>query len=86
MGENDGEIFGRLREIGEGIARIDERTSRMDADMREHHADHEARLRVLERDNDKRKGIVAALAIGISAVFHAIVWIVERFFGTGGGS
>ena len=32
MGENDGEIFKRLREIGEGVARIDERTARIDGD------------------------------------------------------
>lgn len=36
MGQNDSEIFSRLREIGEGVVRIDERTQRMDADMREH--------------------------------------------------
>ena len=29
MGQNDGEIFSRLREIGEGVVRIDERTRRI---------------------------------------------------------
>jgi hypothetical protein len=81
MGQNDGEIFTRLREIGEGVVRIDERTQRMDADMREHHADHEVRIRTLERDNDKRKGVMAAIVIGVSAVFQGLVWCIKHFFG-----
>ena len=70
-----------LREIGEGVVRIDERTRRMDNDMREHHADHEARIRTLERDNDKRKGVMAAIVVGVSAVFQGLIWLVKHFFG-----
>ena len=57
MGENATEIFERLSRIEQGVARIDERTERHDRD----HSDHEVRIRALERDNDKRKGVMAAL-------------------------
>ena len=84
MGENDGEIFSRLREIGEGVARIDERTARIDGDMREHHADHETRIRALERESDKRKGALAAVGSLGGAVGAAIMWLVKVVFGGGG--
>ena len=100
MGANDSEIFSLLRKVGEGVVRIDERTERIDRDMREHHADHEARLRnlelktagndnleprirSLEDDNNKRKGIVAAIVIGVSAVFQGLIWCIKHFFGGG---
>lgn len=98
MGQNDSEIFSRLREIGEGVARIDERTERIDRDMRDHHADHETRLRTLELktansddhekrirtledDTNRRKGIVAAIVIGVSAVFQGLMWCFKHFLG-----
>ena len=98
MGANDHEIFSLLRKVGEGVVRIDERTERIDRDMREHHADHEARLRnlelstakqtdhetrirTLENESNKRKGIVAAIVIGVSAVFQGLAWCVKHFFG-----
>lgn len=81
MGANDAEIFSRLRDLGEVMARVDERTKRMDEEMRDHHADHEARLRALERDNDKRKGVIAAIVFGVSIAFQGIVWVFKHFFG-----
>ena len=57
MGENATEISERLSRIEQGVARIDERTERHDRD----HSYHEVRIRALERDNDKRKGVMAAL-------------------------
>lgn len=95
MGENDGEIFKRLREIGEGVARIDERTARIDGDMREHHSDHEGRIRALERDSDRSKGALAALerdsdkrrsALAVvgslsGAIGGAIMWLIKFLFG-----
>lgn len=98
MGQNDSEIFSLLRKVGEGVVRIDERTERIDRDMREHHADHEARLRnlelstakqtdhetrirTLENESNKHKGIVAAIVIGVSAVFQGLAWCVKHFFG-----
>ncbi len=56
MGEN-AEIFERLGKIEQTCARIDERTARHDAD----HNDHELRLRALEQDNAKRKGVMLSL-------------------------
>lgn len=81
MGANDSEIFSRLRQIGEVMARIDERTERMDKDARDHHQDHETRIRALERDNDKRKGVMAAIVVGVSAAFQGLAWLIKHIFG-----
>ena len=83
MGENDSEIFSRLREIGEGVARIDERTQRIDCDMRDHHADHERRIRALEDKEARRGGIIATLTTIGSAVGAAITWLIHHFIGGG---
>ena len=80
MGENATEIFERLSRIEQGVARIDERTERHDRD----HSDHEVRIRALERDNDKRKGVMAALSLFASVVGGAIVWLFKTLFGGGG--
>lgn len=81
MGANDGEIFARLREIGEAVARIDERTRRIDEDMRSHHTDHETRIRGLERDGDKRKGAMAVVG-SLGGIFGGIVaWICKVIWG-----
>lgn len=79
MGENATEIFERLSRIEQGVARIDERTERHDRD----HGDHEVRIRALERDNDKRKGVVAALSLFSSIVGGALVWLFKYIFGGG---
>ena len=76
MGENS-EIFDRLSRIEQTLARIDERTARHEND----HNDHEQRIRQLERDNDKRKGIMAALSFFSSVVGGVLVWLFKVFFG-----
>lgn len=80
MGENStSEIFERLSRIEQACARIDERTERHDRD----HSDHEGRIRALERDNDKRKGVMAALSLFSSIVGGALVWLFKHIFGGG---
>ena len=74
---NDREIFDRLSRIEQTLARIDERTARHEND----HNDHEQRIRQLERDNDKRKGIMAALSFFSSVVGGVLVWLFKVFFG-----
>jgi hypothetical protein len=37
----------------------------------------------LERDNDKRKGVMAAIVVGVSAVFQGLIWCIKHFFGGG---
>lgn len=78
MGEN-AEIFERLSRIEQTCARIDERTERHD----KAHDDHEQRIRALERDNDKRKGVMATLSFFSSVVGGALVWLFKSIFGGG---
>lgn len=80
MGENTTEIFDRLSRIEQVVSRIDERTERHDRD----HSDHEQRIRALERDNDKRKGVMAALSFFSSIIGGAIVYVFKVLFGGGG--
>ena len=77
MGESNTEIFERLGRIEQTLARIDERTSRHETA----HGDHEQRIRALERDNDKRKGVLAALSLFSSIVGGALVWLFKTMFG-----
>ena len=74
---NDAEIFSRLREIGECVARIDERTE-IFADK---HRDHEKRIRDLERESDKRKGVLAVVSSLGGIVGAGIMWLVKLIFG-----
>jgi hypothetical protein len=78
MGEN-AEIFERLSRIEQIVARIDERTKTHDSA----HSDHEQRIRALERDNDKRKGVMATLSLFSSVVGGALVWLFRSIFGGG---
>lgn len=78
MAEN-AEIFERLSRIEQIVARIDERTKAHDSA----HNDHEQRIRALERDNDKRKGIMAAVSFFASAVGAALMWVFKALFGGG---
>lgn len=75
----ESEIFERLSRIEQTCARIDERTARHDKD----HDDHEKRIRTLERDNDKRKGVMAALSFFSSLVGGALVYLFKFIFGGG---
>ena len=75
----ESEILERLSRIEQGVARIDERTKRHDRD----HSDHEERIRALERESDKRKGVMAALSLFSSIVGGALVWLFKHLFGGG---
>lgn len=79
MGGNTTEIFERLSRIEQGVARIDERTERHDRD----YSDHEERIRTLERESDKRKGVMAALSLFSSVVGGVLVWMFKHLFGGG---
>ena len=79
MGEN-AEIFERLSKIEQILARIDERTKQHDSA----HGDHENRIRALERDNDKRKGILAAVSFFASVVGAVLMWLFKTLFGGNG--
>ena len=72
MSDNS-EIYERLRSIEQTVARIDERTKA--------HYDHEGRLRTLEQENAKRKGVVAALSLFSSVIGGALVWLFKAIFG-----
>jgi chromosome segregation ATPase len=78
MAEN-AEIFERLSRIEQTCARIDERTERHDRD----HSDHEERIRALERESDKRKGVLAALSFFSSIVGAVLAWVFKAIFGGG---
>ena len=78
MGDN-AEIYERLGRIEQTVARIDERTK----GMADKHSDHENRIRALERDSDKRKGVMAALSLFSSVVGGALVWLFKHLFGGG---
>lgn len=71
------EIFDRLSRIEQTLARIDERTARHE----NNHNDHEQRIRTLERESDKRKGVMAALSLFSSVVGGALVWLFKFLFG-----
>lgn len=77
MGENT-EIHERLGKIEQLLARIDERTKA--------HGDHEERIRALERDNDKRKGIYATIGFFGSIIGAVLMWLFKFLFGGGGNS
>lgn len=76
MGEN-AEIYERLRSIEATLARIDERMM----GVVDKYSDHEKRIRELERDNAKRKGVMAALSLVSSIVGGILVWLFKRLFG-----
>ena len=78
MGES-AEIYERLNRIEQTCVRIDERTARHDRD----HDDHEKRIRTLERESDKRKGVVAALSFFSSIVGAVLMWLFKAVFGSG---
>ena len=78
-GNNDAEIVSRLREIGEAVARIDERT-RSWADS---HADHERRIKNLEIENAKRKGAMAAVSSLGGLIGAGVMWLIKQLFGGG---
>lgn len=81
MADNEREIFGRLREIGEGVVRIDERTKRMDDEMKNHHTDHEQRIHALEIKEAQRGGFIAAISAIGSAIGSVLTLLFHHFIG-----
>lgn len=81
---NDKEIFNELRNLGKGVARIDERTERMDKEWRESRSDHEARIRRLESDNDKRKGVAAIIGAIAGLIVQGIFALFRHSTGVAG--
>ena len=79
MAGDNSEIYERLGKIEQTCARIDERTARHDRE----HDDHEMRIRELEADAARRKGIMAALSLFSSIVGGGLVWLFKALFGGG---
>ena len=77
MGDNDKEIFERLRNIEVTVARIDER----EANMLPRCQDHESRIRALEDESARRKGVLAAVATIGGLIGSALAWLAKTFFG-----
>lgn len=82
--EKDREIFDELRTLGKGVARIDERTERMDKEWRDSRSDHEARIRRLESDNDKRKGVAAIIGALAGLIVQGIFALFKHSAGVSG--
>ena len=79
MADNDREIFEKLTRQGETLARIDERTARMDQDWQLRSADHEKRLQSLELKDAKRGGFIAGIASIASVISSALTWFASQF-------
>lgn len=77
MGANDNEIFSRLLSIDKTVSRIDERTEQMQKTA----GDHEQRIRNLERESDKRKGLIAAVSSFGGIVGAGVMWLIKQIFG-----
>ena len=75
----ESEIFERLSRIEQIVARIDERTSSHSAA----HADHEGRIRKLELEGAKQKGVMAVIGLGASGLMTGLLWLLNHFFGGG---
>jgi hypothetical protein len=83
---NEREIFEELRAQGKTIARIDERTERMDKEQKEGRADHEGRIRSLEFSREKSKGVMAALGAAGGIAVQCVISLFKYLLGTGGGN
>ena len=77
MAANDNEIFSRLLSIDKTVSRIDERTEQ----MQKTDGDHEQRIRNLERESDKRKGLIAAVSSFGGIVGAGVAWLIKQIFG-----
>lgn len=80
-GGNDKEIFDELRTLGKGVARIDERTERMDREWKDSRSDHENRIRRLELDNEKRKGVAAVIGAGAGVIVQGLFALFKHLTG-----
>lgn len=79
MADNDHEIFEKLNRQGETLARIDERTARMDHEWEQTRDNHEKRIQTLELKDAKRGGFVAGIASLASFLSSALTWLASQF-------
>lgn len=79
MAENDREIFEKLNRQGETLARIDERTARMDHEWEQTRDDHEKRIQTLELKDAKRGGFITGIASLASLLSSALTWLAGQF-------
>jgi len=80
MGETAmNEVFRLVRDMKAEVAAQTAILERMEAD----HKDNEKRIRDLELENAKRKGIMAVIAAIGGIVGSLAVWIIKPFFGGG---
>ena len=78
MGETAiSEMFGLVRELKAEIAAQTAILQRMEKELE----DKEKRIRELELENAKRKGIMAVIAAIGGIVGSIAVWIIKHFFG-----
>ena len=73
--ENDREIFERLRSIETSLARIEASL----AHIMPRCSDHETRLRVLEKESERRKGVLAAVGALGGLIGSGLMWLLKSF-------
>lgn len=73
------ELFGIIRELKAEISAQTAILQRMEKEL----DDKEKRIRELELENAKRKGIMAVIAAIGGIVGSIAVWIIKHFFGGG---
>ena len=80
MGENaSSELFGLVRELKAEIAAQTAILERVEKDL----DDKEKRIRELELEGAKRKGIMTVVGVIGGAVGTIAVWIIKHLFGGG---
>ncbi len=76
MGDNDKEIFERLRSIEMCVTRIETSVTHIMPRC----TDHEQRLRALEDDAAKRKGVMAAVGALGGSIGAGLMWLAKAIF------
>ena len=79
MADNDHEIFEKLNRQGETLARVDERTARIEKDVQTVRGDHEKRIQTLELKDAKRGGFITGIASIASLISSALTWLASQF-------
>lgn len=80
MGKNEiSELYGLVRELKAEIAKQTAILERVDKEL----DDKEKRIRELELENAKRKGIMAVVAAIGGVVGSIAVWIIKHIWGGG---
>ena len=79
MADNDREIFERLRAIETSLARIEASLTHITPRC----TDHEQRLRALEAESARRKGILAAVGTVGGVIGSGFAWLLKTIFSGG---